>query len=100
MIGEFRHQHVGQEIRASETISDRTCWSRCFNDALTGAASELGPHMTYHLVGGGNAFQFFRHVLAKLAQMTAAIRAAIVSWHVRDHFTRKLFRQRLSPLKR
>ena len=52
--------------------------------------------MTNHLEACRNALQLFGNIFTELPQGTAAIGAAVVRGKMRDHFTRKILRQRLA----
>src|ERR1019366_9192064 len=91
MISELRNKGMGQQSRPCNTALDRTGWCRRFNDAVTSAAGELRPHMTNDLEALGDVLQLLGDIITELAQMAAAIGAAVALRKVSDNFARKMF---------
>ena len=62
-----------------------------------GPAGELRPHVANDLEALGNVLQLLGDIFAELAQLAAAVGAAVPVKSVPDNFTRQMPGQRLAP---
>jgi hypothetical protein len=87
---------MGQQTGSGKTAFNRPRWSRGFDNSVAARAGELRPHVANDLEAVGDVLELFRHIVAKVPQLTAAIRAAITSGNVRHHFAIEMPGQRLA----
>jgi hypothetical protein len=66
------------------------------HDLVASGAAHLDTNVANDLERLRNAFQVLRDIRAELAQLTATIGAAVLSWRVHDDFARQVFRKRLA----
>jgi hypothetical protein len=97
MVAVFRDEDMSQQARTSKTAFDRPRGCSRFDDAITAGAGELRPDVANNLEAVGDVLQLLGNIFAELAQLRAAIRAAITFVNLRDHFSLEMCRQWLTP---
>ena len=96
MVAVFRDEDMRQQARTGKTAFDRPRGCRRFDDAITACAGELRPDVANDLEAVGDVLQLLGNIFAELAQLRAAIRAAIAFGNVRDHFSLEMCRKWLA----
>jgi hypothetical protein len=96
MIAELRHNYVCQQARSGETALNGTRGRRRLNHAITTRTGELRPHMPNHSEVLGDVLQLFGDIFPELAQLGAAVRAAVADGRVGSHFAREVLGERLA----
>src|ERR1700722_8259300 len=97
MITVFRNEDMSQQARPSKTAFDRSRGCRRFDDAITAGAGELGSHVANDPEAVRDVLQLLGNIFSELAQLRAAIRAAIAFGNVRDLLSLEMCRQWLTP---
>src|SRR5271155_4607761 len=96
MIAELGHQHMSQKAGTAKATLDGPGWRGCFHHAVTTAACKLRPYMADDLEALGDVLQLLGHILAELAQCSAATGTAIVLRKMCDDLAEKMLGQRLA----
>ena len=82
-----------EQTRAGKATFDGTRRSRRLHDPVAAIAAQLRPHMADDLEAGPDAFQHLGHILTELAQLAAAVGAAVVIGHMGMDSARKMLRE-------
>ena len=96
MIGEFRHQDLGQQARAGDAALDRAARGRRLHDTIATGACLLAAHGPDYLEGRVDDFQLFGDIFPEQLELAAASGA---SWFLRiedAHLAHQVLRQRLA----
>ena len=85
-----------QQSRPRKAALDGARWRGSFDNAFALLAGKLRPHVANHLEVGRDVLQNLGYILAEVAQRTAAIGAAVVTWKMSYNLARKMRGQRLA----